>query len=321
MPQPTLSDVHVDRPLSNILIAFMQKQEGFVADRVFPNIPVPKKSDKYFEYQRGDWFRSQMEERPPGTESAGSGFTPITSTYDATDFALHKDIADQIRGNQDVPLNLERDATNWLGLQALLKREKTWVTAYFTTSLWTGAADFTPGTLWSSSGSTPIADIRGRIFSIHEKTGQKPNKFVMGARVWEILQDHPDFTARISGGATVAIPTIVKRQLLAQVLELEEVLVAEGVENTATEGATDSFSFIQGKNALLVHAAKSPGILIPSAGYTFSWTGHLGAGNQGQRIKRFRIEPRAADRIEIEMAYDQKLVTADLGAFFLAVVV
>jgi hypothetical protein len=56
--------------------------------------------------------------------------------------------------------------------------------------------------------------------------------------------------------------------------------------------------------------------LQPSGGYIFSWTGYLGAGPAGNRIKRFRIEQIASDRIEGEMAFDAKLVAPDLGVFF-----
>ena len=90
----------------------------------------------------------------------------------------------------------------------------------------------------------------------------------------------------------------------------------EAVENTAAEGATYSGAFIGGKSLLLCHAAPSPGKMIPTAGYTFSWNGYLGASSMGGRIKKFRLERNAADRIEMEMAFDQKLVTADMGTYF-----
>jgi len=38
------------------------------------------------------------------------------------------------------------------------------------------------------------------------------------------------------------------------------------------------------------------------------------------RMKRMRDEKREADMIEIQMAFDQKLVQADLGHFYLTVV-
>ena len=39
--EPSRSDVHVDGPLGNISVAFLQSQDAFVADTVFPNIPDP----------------------------------------------------------------------------------------------------------------------------------------------------------------------------------------------------------------------------------------------------------------------------------------
>ena len=70
------------------------------------------------------------------------------------------------------------------------------------------------------------------------------------------------------------------------------------------------------KSALLVYAPAVPSIMTPSAGYIFSWTGAYGATPQGARVKRFRMEQLAADRIEADMSYDMKVVAADMGAFF-----
>ena len=65
-----------------------------------------------------------------------------------------------------------------------------------------------------------------------------------------------------------------------------------------------------------VDAAPRPSLMHPSAGYTFSWTGYLGASQEGLRIMRFRVQEKRSDRVEGEMAYDQKVVAPDLGVFF-----
>ena len=105
-----------------------------------------------------------------------------------------------------------------------------------------------------------------------------------------------------------------------KLFEIERILVMRSIENTATEGATASHSFIGGKNALLAYVAPRPGLMTPSAGYNFSWTGFLGAGQEGNRIKRFRLERQESDRVEVQMAFDQKLIAADLGYFFSSIV-
>jgi len=318
MPQPTPSDAHVNRPLTTVSVAFLQDQKEFIADRVFPNVPVTNQSDRYFLFEKGNWYRTEAKPRPPSTESAGSGFTiDSTPNYYANVQALHKDIDDQLRANQDAPLNLDAAATEFVTRGLVLRREKDWATKFFTTSVWTGSTtggDITVGTQWDAAGSTPIEDIRAQLVSVKKKTGFRPNKLVMGEEVWTILQDHPDFLERIK----YTQKGIVTKDLLASLLELDEVLVGGAIENTAEEGDTDALSFIFGKNALVVYANPRPSLLMPSGGYTFSWTGYLGAAPTGQRILRFRMQHLRSDRIEGEMAYDQKLVAAECGAFFSA---
>lgn len=320
MPQPTPSDVHVNRPLTTVSIAFLQDQKEFIADRVFPNVPVKNQSDRYFLFEKGNWFRTEAKKRAPSTESAGSGFDiDNTPNYFADVQALHKDIDDQLRSNQDAPLNLDSAATEFVTRGLMLRREKDWASKYFTTSTWTGSStggDITPTTLWDAAGSTPIEDIRNELIAVKKNTGFRPNKFVMGEEVWQILQDHPDLLERIK----YTQKGIVTTDLLASVLEIDEVLIGGAIENTAEEKDTDALSFIFGKNALLVYAAPRPSLMLPSGGYTFSWTGYLGAAPMGQRILRFRMQHLRSDRIEGEMAYDQKLVAAECGAFFTGVV-
>jgi hypothetical protein len=197
----------------------------------------------------------------------------------------------------------------------LLRREKDWASKYFTTGIWTGSStgtDITPGTKWDVTPSTPISDLRAQMTAMKSKTGFRPNKLILGEEVWAILQDNADFLDRIA----VTQRKIVNIDLLASVLGIDEVLIGGGVENVAQEGAVADLSFIFGKSALLTYAAPRPSLMLPSAGYTFSWTGYTGAGAEGLRMSRFRIDLIRSDRIEAEMAYDQKLVATDLGVFF-----
>src|ERR1035441_425628 len=119
MPQPTLGDVHINRPLTMLSVGYQQDAADFIADKVSPGVSVPNKSDLYFKYNLGDFFRNSMQKRAPGTEAAGGGYKVSTGTYTAEVWALRKDIDDQIRANTDAPLNADRDAVLWLTQQAL----------------------------------------------------------------------------------------------------------------------------------------------------------------------------------------------------------
>lgn len=329
MYTPTPGDVHVNTPLTNVSIAYLQSQTEFVAAVCCPLIPVNKQSDRYYVYSKGDFQRDQMQLRAPGAPAATSGYRlDNTPNYFADVWALSKPIPDQLRGNADAVLNLDREAVEFLSQQYLIKREKQFVSKLFTPGLWgttvTGVAG-TPSSVqfkqWDNGASTPIEDVRSGKLTIKQNTGYPANTLVISEAVWLKLIDHPDIVDRVKfGQGFKGLPATVQKEALAAILELDRVLVMGGVENTAAEAATVSNSFIAGKHALLCHCAASPGLMTPSCAYTFAWTGYLGAGNEGNRIKRYRWELWGSDVIEIEAAFDIKLVASDLGYFLASAV-
>lgn len=325
--QPGRADVHVDRPLTNIAIAFSQKPETFVADRVFPILPVAKQTDQYFQIPKGDWFRDEMKKRAPGALSAERTHNVSTDSYSCDVWALHEMLADQVAANYDSPLQAQREITLGLTEAGMIRKEREFVSTWFTTGEWTsdktGVDNASPSSVqvgrWDRGDSTPIEDIRLGKRTVQARTGFRPNKLVVGREVYDALVDHPDIVGRLDNGQTNG-PAIVLRENLAALFELDEILIMDSVFNSAVEGDTDSIGFIGGKSALLVYSTKTPGLYTPTAGYTFSWTGLMGAGALGMRIKRIRDEKRESDMIEIQMAFAMKKVHADLGQFYTTVV-
>jgi len=182
MAQPTAQAVHaVDVPLTNISTAYIQSQTNFIADKVFPVVPVEKQTDKYYTYTKNDWFRDEAQPRADGTESAGSGYGLSTASYSCDLYAIHKDIGYQARNNADAGINLDRDATEFVTQRLMLRREIQWVSDYFTTSVW--GTDSTPSNLWSAyTTSDPIDDIETGKSAILSVTGFEPNTLVLGIR-------------------------------------------------------------------------------------------------------------------------------------------
>lgn len=311
MAQPTLQQVHLDAILTNISVAFMQSQDRFIASKVFPVVPVDKASDKYFTFDRNAFFMDQMRQRAPGDESAGSGYSVSTDSYSCDVWALHKDIPDQIRKNSDTPLNPDRNATTFLTQQSLLRLELQWVADYFKTGVW--GTDKTPASLWSDyTNSDPIGDVRTAVTTILQNTGMMPNRLVLGFQVYQKLQDHPDIVDRIK----YTSPDTVTAQVLARLFEVDQVLVAQAVNATNLENETATYAFTHGKNALLAYAAPQAGLEVATAGYTFVWSGVSAGLGANVGVSRFRMEHLKSDRIEIEAAWDNKVVSTPLGYFF-----
>ena len=334
MSQPTINAVHVNGPLTNISVAFLQNATNFIAGQVFPNVPVRFRSDRYYTFDRGYFNRDEAQERAPGAESAGSGFeVDNTPTYYARVNAHHHDIADQIRANADPQVDMDRMAAELVAHKLLIKREKDWVSKFFASSIWTGgdvvgvASNPSAGTSvikWSDYvASDPIGDVDAAKAAILENTGLLPNVLVLGYKVFDALKRHPDIIDLIkySGGVSPTNPALITPQALAAVFGVDRVVIASAIENVGKEGQANDHKFIAGSNAMLCHAATSPGLLTPTAGYTFSWTGFMGQTNaMGFATKRFYLDAKEATRVEGQMAYDQKVISADLGYFWGAII-
>lgn len=321
---PTAGDVHVNRPLTNFSQKWLQDDQAFIAMNAIPNMPVAMQSDLYYVFDRGDFYRDEMEERADGAESRGGSFNLSTDPYFARVYAFHKDVSDRQRANQDPGVQLDQSATQYVTHKALIRRERVFQANIFAGNIWfNGTAAATAGepANWSntSSPTDPIAQIRTAIRAVHQLTGYRPNKMVIGRQGYDTLLDNDEILSRITGGSTVAQPARVMRALLAALFELEEIYVMDGVYNSAVEGATDSSAFIGGDNALVYYAPTAVSLEEPTAAVQFSWTGLLGNTANGMRIKRFRMEARESDRIEGQMAFDMRVVSAEMGYFFTAV--
>jgi len=311
MAQPTSNDVHVDAILTNISVAYIQEQSAYIASQVFPIIPVEKQSDKYFTYAKGDWFRDEAQLRAPATESAGSGYTLATASYNTQVYAFHKDVDDQVRANADTPLNPDRDATTFVTQRMLMRQEVQWTTDFFASGIW--ATDTTPTNLWSDyTSSDPIGDVETGKASMLNSTGYLPNTLVLGYDVFRQLRHHPDIVDRVKYTSAEN----VTEDILARFFGVDRIMVARAIRNTGLEGAGNSFSNIAGKNAALYYVTPTPGLLTPSAGYTFAWRGVSDGMGANIGITRFRMPELRADRIEAQMGWDNKVIASDLGYFF-----
>lgn len=315
MAQPTQNQVHVDRVLTNIAVAYLQNESHFISTQVFPVVPVEKQSDIYYVYTKDDWFRDEAKQRADATESAGSGYGLGTDNYRCEVWALHKDIGDQTRQNTDAPLNPDRDATQFLTQRLMLRREKEWVSKYFQSGVW--GTDDTPSVLWDVyATSDPFSDIEDAKATVLARTGFIPNTFSMSYHVYKALKHHPLVRDRIK----YVSADNVTEEMLARLFDLERVHVAKAIENTGKEGETGAYAFTHGKHALLSYSAPAPSLLAPSAGYTFSWRGVSQGMGKDIGVSKFRMQHLKADRVETEIAFNNKVVGADLGFFFPSVV-
>lgn len=317
---PKMQEAHVDRALTNMSVAYLQDATNYVADKVFPIVPVKRQADLYYIYNTGDFLRDEAQARGAISESAGGDYDLSTDTYYCKKYAFHKDVSPEERVNYDEPLDADKDAQIFVSQKMLIRREMEWASKFFKSGVWSkeiaGAAAVGTGEVvyWNDDASTPIQDITNEAVAMAAKTGFRPNTLVLSPHVFNALKNHYDVLDRVKYTET----GIVTTSLLASLFEVDKVYVAWAVVNAGAKGASDDVGFIMGKNALLCYSNPNPSLRTPSAGYIFSWTGLIGAGAYGNRIVRLPMDllGLGVERIEGEIAFDAKKVSDDLGVFF-----
>src|SRR5262249_24785328 len=118
--------------------------------------------------------------------------------------------------------------------------------------------------------------------------------------------------------------------LLASAFDVDRCIVSKAVYNTTAEQAvggaggvaTPTYSFIASKDALLCYATPAPGIMVPTAGYLFAWSGLPGLYNMGVRVAQIPMPWLGLEtvRTEGEMAFDMQVIGSDLGYHFSGIV-
>ena len=334
MPMLTPSQVHLDQPLTNLTLAYLQDESNFIAGKVFPMVDVSKQSDKYYIYDRANFNRSgERKALAPRTRPERVGMSVSNSNYFADVYGLATDFDEQTLANEDAALEIRSAGANMLMHNMLIDREKDWVTNFFSTGVWTtewdgntsGGATGTDVVHWDDyTNSTPIVDVTAARRTMQLASGGfKPNTMVVGKAVRDSLVNNPDILARLNGGSTITNTALVANSKLAEIFEVENFHVMEAVENTAAEGIAESNAFIGGKHAMLTYTPSSAGLMSPAAGLTFTWNS-LAGSSFGVSVESFtgdflRVEG-IAEELHVKQAYDMKVVGADLGMFFNGVI-
>jgi len=318
MSQPTKSQIHVDKPLLNMSIAYKQDQKAFVADLAAPVVEVEKQSDLYFVFDKRTFMTSGVQLVGDGEETHGVGYNLSTEAYYCKNYGLHKDIGDQSRANTDSPLDQDRTAVEVLTHNLLIEKEKQWAATVFIPGAWTTAVTGASNTFWNDGvNSDPLSVIEAQKIVVLKRTGRKPNVLVVGADVLAALKNHPLIVDRVKYTSS----SLLDESEIARLLGLEKVLTPYAVIDSAAEGKAGSIDFVaSAKDALLMYVPAKASIETPSAALTFAWKGLHGERSLGMRVKKMRIETRDADRIRADCAFAHKVTGADLGVFFDSIV-
>lgn len=312
MSMPTMNDVlAVDPVLTNLLVGYMQEDSRFVADRVFPAVPVDKASGTYYLFTKKYWFLDEMKVRAPGTPFPEGGYGIESTTFETLQYALAYRIADEIRANSTVPMDLETAGVRWLAQQMLIRKERAWAADFMKTSVW-ATDDSNSATDWDDySAGDPVANIKTANQTMSVATGLSANTMVCGLVVWDALSIHPDIIDRVKYTTAATDQTV--QGAVASVLGLSNIIVGRASYNSANENQTAVYAAVIDDDALICHVNPAAGVMGATAGKTFAWAP---GGGIGSVLPVYRDEMNQADVIRVKMQWDQAATATDLGYFF-----
>jgi len=316
MPQPNVKELIIAGPLGNVSVAYRNK--SYIADRVFPIIDNVSPRAKIARYLKGAWFRDEAGIRGAGGRAARGGYPVDLLSLATKEYAYAKEVTDEDRRFATAagapPLKPDQDAIEFAADKIDLSKEVR-VASAIIAGTWSGVAGEDAGGLWAAgAGNTFLSDVRARVETIRSNTGMKPNRMIIDFGTYNSLKEESTVLDKIK----YTERGVLTKELLAAILELDEILIGEAIKSTAKEtkaGTEFTASNIWEKNAgkgsaFLYYAPASPGLKIPSAGYQ----ARVAYENGGpRRTSTWREAAEHQDVYEVAEETDIVVTGADLG--------
>lgn len=318
MPQPNIRETVVAAPLANVSIQY--RNRAYIANRVFPIIDKVDPKAKIARYLKGAWFRDEAGIRGPGARAARGGYPTDYLDIAPREFAFASEVTDEDRRAAKAkgapPLKPDQDALEFCADKIDLSKERR-VASLIKTTGWAGQAaggEDAEGGWAAGAGNTFIADVSARKETIRSTTGLIPNVLIIDNGTYESLKSETTILSRIQ----YTQRGIVTADMIAAILELDEVLIGQAIVNTAKETkagteftAQNVWELNAGKGmAFLFYRPASPGLKTPSAGYQCRTAYEDGSP---RRSTTWREPAEHQDVYEVAEETDIVAVGADLG--------
>lgn len=313
---PTMTDLHVDVPLTNISVAY--RNLGYIADQIAPIVPVRDRSGIIPIYNQSDWFRDDAKIRAPRTRSEGGDYTVTSDTFVAQRYSYRSEIGDEEADIADSVWDLEVSATEFATDKIMMRRERALAATIMTTGVWgnddAGGTDFVQ---WSDyASSDPLVNATSYMDEVEARIGVEANTLVIGKQVWNQLRWHPALLDTIK----FTQRGVLTQDLVASTLGIDRLLIGRALVTTTPEGTAESsvtYSRIWGKVALFLYVPPRANLRTPASMYTFTWAR---VRNSLNYVVRYRDDERETSIIEANTYFQHKVVSARAGTYLASVV-
>lgn len=324
MPSPSSSLSTLRPELAGSLEEFdlAMDRQGFIGARVLPILSVDKGSGPFGKIPVEQLLQNRETARAPG-----SGYSRGIWKFETDSFAVEEHGAEEPIDDREAQLyrdffDAEIVAAERARDVVLRNAEKRIAAAIFNTTTWTGVSLTTAvSTEWSNASSgVPITDVNAARQKVWDGCGLWPNALIINRRVFNNLRVNAQVKDAIasSGAGFATRARDITVQQLAEVFDLDYILVAGSAKNTANEGQAAAFSEIWDKEyAMVCRIATSNDIKEPCLGRTFMWMEGGSAPDNGMElpaiVETYRDETVRSDIVRVRHDAHEKVLYAACG--------
>lgn len=294
---PKVSQLRIDKALTNVSVKY--KNSDYIADKVFPMLPVNDESGKYYVYNRN--FRLPETLRRDGAEANKHDFALSTSSYQTAEHALKDVVTDRQARNYGLA-SLKADTTEELTDKIMLRKEKS-VADLFTTTSWSLNVSLASAAQWSAdtTASNPIPLMDTAATTVLANSGFLPNKAIMNRKVMLAAKNH---TASI-GERVKYTSAEISKNTLAALFDIPEIMIGLAQIDSAAEGVTDSIGDVWSDNIWVGYVTPRASVKSPTAGYIIT--------DERRQVRSWKAEELKGEEIEVGESYVPKIVASLAG--------
>ncbi len=269
--------------LTNLSVAYFQPDDWFVSPFVFPILPMKQSTGYFYKFSKADLARDNVQRKPE--------FGKVQPMIFGTDKDIYSCEVDQVIIGLDKIRNQDYSRAGTPGIsdprrakvriateQMKIHMDRIFADGFFKSGIW---ANEYSGVSATPSGKQFYRFDDANFDAVHffgklrtemmREGRRKPNRLALGVEAYEGLKRNPDILERVKYSGSTANPATINQNVLAQLLEIERVVVLNSTYNAGALGDEKMQFICDPKGALFCYADPNPGIDTPTAGLTFAW--------------------------------------------------
>ncbi len=315
MPSPSSSLATLRPDLSESFEEFdlEMQRAGYIASRVFPVVEVASQSGVFGKIPIEQLLQNREVRRAPGAGYSRGQWKFTTDSFACQEYGAEEPVDDREAAMYANYFDAELIAARRAFDVVMRNAEQRVASLLFSTSTFSGKTSAV-GTKWSTHASaTPLDDVETAVNAVWSNSGLWPNALVISRKVFRHLRNCAQIIDRVKYQGFVDVRAgAITEAALAQAFDLDEIIVANAVKNTANEGQSASLASIWSDSyALVCRVARTNDFREPCLGRTFHWAGD-GSSPNGV-IESYREESIRSDVIRVRHDVDEKLLYVEAG--------